>query len=1021
VEIALEKSWNTAIIFVVGCLLTGFYSLSWAQRTLDQVWNEEWTTLSDQIKKGPSPDNLAKEVLNPQALINSTDRDPLDVIERRTAALVASYRKLGKTTFSPFSSVDSKISALRSAMQSMPVSDVAARQTGFAEVMAANREAMLANSAFDFDTVIAMLETFVQVRIVEGARPGAHAVGGGPVMITGLKGSSPKHAKLLTGIKVSSGSWAGKELTGKFSGLELNWEGTQIYFAATTNDNFWHIFRFDLDSKKLDQLTDEKYDDFDPCVLPSGRIVFNSTRRGGIGRCLLTTQSLTFTLHSMEPDGSDIVPISFHETNDWQPSVDNHGMIVYNRWDYFDRHWGTAHHLFLCYPDGRDPRNYHGNYPLPRDVMTDGITPEQYGTNGSFPNGRNLREDVDMTLRAVPGTSSKYTATAVGHHEGFSGTLIMIDINIPDDGKMSQVKRITPDVKFPEVEGGTHTYGTCWPLDETTFMCNYNKGLYLVDDNGNRQVLYDPGNLGDFRIRDPFPLRPRTKPSSIPVLTYQGKRSALPEHQPATISVVNCYLTDSIPRPIPAGTKIKWLRIIQIIPQLLTRISGGATGTISYMSAFDESTGRIPLGIVPVEDDGSVYCEAPVNKALYFQLLDSNGMAIHSMRTVAYVHSGEKLVCTGCHEDKWESPPASGIPVAFLRQPSKIIPEVEDGAIPFNFHRLVEWPLFQTKCLPCHKKENKGLTDMSYGSVAKYRLAFGFQGEEGFTWKGTGGSRTTPGRFGAYASGIWKALNTKTAMKDVVKSMTKEELKRLTLWLEMNSNRLCWESDDQTSVDAQRKGDVVWPTIDIVPYNPTGVEYLGTDNEPPGAVSGVQLIQRSAPVSHIQLRWQPAVDNESGVGAYKVYRNSKLLCTVPDLMYVDRAVSAGTSYAYEVAAVDRTGREGPKTKADDVTAIGGELPQAFNPLADNRPFEVRALVGGRSIVVMVNIPGTIIYPANIALFTVDGRLLSRVVASQGDPGMYTTEINRHGSAGVYLCKVEAGPYRKLLRIVNTQR
>lgn len=1014
-EVVMSYFQNTFRVAVFCFLFTGVIHHSRAQKTLDQVYNEEWATLSDQITSGTGSDIPPDETLHPEALINSTDRDPLDVVRRRTEALIASHRKLAKTSATRLSKAAAELAEVQSVARSTPVSDIETRKATFTKIMAANREAMLANPVFDFDTVVAMLETFIQCRIVECARPNAHAAGGGPIMITGLKGSNPRHTKLLDGVKVSSGPWAGKELTGKFSGLELNWDGTQIYFAATTNDNYWHIFRFDLQTKELDQLTSDKDDDFDPCVLPSGRIVFTSTRRGGIGRCLLTPESLTFTLHTMASDGSDIIPISFHETNDWQPSVDNNGMIVYNRWDYFDRHWGTAHHMFLTYPDGRDPRNYHGNYPLPHDVMEGVNSPREYGTPGNFPNGRALREDVDMTLRAVPGTTDKYTATAVGHHEGFSGTIIMIDISIPDDGKMSQVKRITPDVRFPEVERGSHTYGTCWPLDTTMFMCNYNSGLYMIDEKGNRQVLYDPGNLGRFRIRDPFPLRPRSKPPEIPVMTFQGERESHPDHKPATIGVINCYITDSIPKPIPKGTKIKWMRISQIIPQLLTRISWA---TIGYMSTFDESTGRIPLGIVPVEDDGSVYCEAPANKALYYQLLDSNGIAVHSMRSVSYVHSGEQLICTGCHESRWEAPPTTGMPKAFQRPPSKIIPEVTDGAIPFNFHRLVEWPVFQTKCIPCHQRNNRGLKDMSYKSVAQYRLAFGFQGERGYNWKGTGGSRTTPGKFGTYASGIWKALTTNPAMDGVIDSLSKDELRRLTLWLEMNSNRLCWETDDPKPLEAQRRGDIVWPPIDVDPNNPTGVEFIGTDNTAPGIVPNVQKIIRKSPVDFILLRWQPAVDSESGVGAYKIYRDDKYLCTVPDLMYVDRDAGSNTSFTYEVSAVDRTGKEGSKSRAN-LTKIKEAPPPIYrNPIAEKQLFSVQATARTHSIIITLCIPEEIDNRATISLFALNGRLLDRIIAIQGKTGSYTAEFRRNTLTGVHLCSVQAGKYNELVRLIS---
>jgi len=203
----------------------------------------------------------------------------------------------------------------------------------------------------------------------------------GPIVIENFK-TKPEIRSVLEGVTVTTGAWKGKPLTDKFSGLELNYNGTDLLFAATTGDDIWHIFRFNLASGELVQLTEGKYDDFDPHELPSGRIVFTSTRRKGIGRCLLTPQSLTYTLYSLEPDGSDIICLSYHETNEWQPSVNHYGKIIYTRWDYVDRFWGTAHHYWECFPDGRDPRNFHGNYPLPWSAMTAELQPEEYGRGG---------------------------------------------------------------------------------------------------------------------------------------------------------------------------------------------------------------------------------------------------------------------------------------------------------------------------------------------------------------------------------------------------------------------------------------------------------------------------------------------------------------------------------------------------------------------------------------------------------------------------------------------------------------
>jgi len=614
----------------------------------ERVWNEEHKELTDQIARlkkwrGVPRDRLKTEALDEQALTWADDKDPLDIVLRRTGALLQHFETAKRLSASLLNEFESRLAELSDAARS--TSDAGDRKNLFTEACKLRRKIALANPLLDFDAIVCMLEQPGNARIIEQARAcwGGHARGGGPIIIHDFK-SNPQIEKPLDGITVADGPWKGKELTELFSGLELSYDAKQFLFAATTDSNVWRLFTYDLADKRLVQLTDGPHDDFDPCLLPSGRIVFTSTRRGGIGRCLLTPKSVTYTLYSMEPDGSDIVQLSYHETNEWQPCVNHKGMLVYTRWDYLDRWWASAHHMWMSYPDGCDPRNFHGNYPVPSSAFPNGTEPEHYGQN-KLQNGRVLRPDVEISFRPVP-ASEKYTATAVGHHQGFSGSLVLVDPRIRDDGKMAQARRITPEYGFPEVEpNAPHAYGTAWPLSDDFYLCNFNWGLYLLDRFGNRVVIHDPGK-GPFRIRDPFPLRPRKTPPDVPVRTWQGRRASLPDHRRATLKVANCYIGDM---PLPPGVKVKWMRIIQIIPQLRTRINGHVIKLISFA---DESIGRLPLGVVPVEDDGSIYCEAPVGKALYFQLLDERGMAVQSMRSVTYVHAGEQLTCTGCHESR---------------------------------------------------------------------------------------------------------------------------------------------------------------------------------------------------------------------------------------------------------------------------------------------------------------------------------------------------------------------------------
>ncbi len=88
---------------------------------------------------------------------------------------------------------------------------------------------------------------------------------------------------------------------------------------------------------------------------------------------------------------------------------------------------------------------------------------------------------------------------------------------------------------------------------------------------------------------------------------------------------------------------------------------------------------------------------------------------------------------------------------------------------------------------------------------------------------GTGGSRTTPGRFGAHVSGLMKILTTAKQHKDL--KLSDDEWRRITMWLDLNSNEICWISDDKGPIAAQKRGEDVWPPVDMDRRNPTGVEH----------------------------------------------------------------------------------------------------------------------------------------------------------------------------------------------------
>jgi hypothetical protein len=784
---------------------------------VDSIWQKQqadfresqYQSIERGIKDGPRHEPGKNPfILDEQALILTTDRDPVDVQLRRTRALLAHLKTtLRVTNLAPLEAEITKIAAevepARTSSQGGKLHEL------FLRLRELTRQVSLTNPLLGFDDLLVMgyIRPGGDVHMVDQYVGWNARAGGGLFLLRGFKGDAPRMVDVLGSSVVENGRFKGQKLTGgAFLRPDLSFDCQKIAFAWNNiTDKVYHVFTVNVDGTQLTQLTDgiinfngpalmdSSCNDFDPCWLPGGRIAFLSERRGGYLRCSGARPLMTYTLYSMKPDGTDIIPISYHETNEWNPSVDHSGRIVYTRWDYVDRDDCIAHHIWTCFPDGRDPRSPHGNYPLPLSYE-----------DKDKRDGRRARPNGEWNIRAIPG-SHKYVATAAGHHTHSFGELVVIDTEIPDDGAMSQVKGLA--VNRSDWADAAGDYGTAWPLSEDFYLANFREDIMLLDRFGNMELICPKGALpvGADKLIHPIPLKARPQPPVIPTATYQGER-AVANAPKATISVMNVYEGDM---KMPAGTKIKWLRVIQIIPQLQAVMNQPKIGYAS------ESLVRMPLGIVPVEQDGSVNFTAPVAKEFYFQLLDERGLAVRSMRTGTYVHAGEKLSCIGCHESRSSSPKAmTGVPMALRREPSVIKTEVVSGAVPFNWHLLAK-PVLQQKCAVCHIKEGKG-PDMSYASLEKYVFHYPFANNGYVNGDVTAsGSRTVPGKFGAMISPMLTYLD--KSHYDV--SLTPDEFRRITLWLDCNGNEL----GAYTKVAEQQRGEIVWPEIDVDPLDPIGM------------------------------------------------------------------------------------------------------------------------------------------------------------------------------------------------------
>lgn len=616
-------------------------------------------------------------------------------------------------------------------------------------------------------------------------------IAGGGVYILDEPGHSLKTTDLIKG-RLSRGN---------YTTLALSYDAQTIYFAfaerAAKKPDYYspqrrcfHIYAIDADGANLRQLTNGPNDDFDPCPLPDGGIAFMSTRRGGFGRCHNPWEPLpSYTLHRMNPYGQAVRTLSFHETNEWHPSVLLDGRIVYSRWDYVDRSASNYHGLWVSNTDGSNPAILFGNYTQ--------------------------RINACFQPRAIPG-SNRIIFVAGAHHADVGGSLVVFNPTrekldpVTGQDRFDAIEVLTPEVCFPEAPGWPKSYfHSPWPLSENYFLVSFSfeplpgmgpgvnqdthTGIYYFDRFGNMELLYREDGIS---CMYPIPLSPRPAP---PVIA-STLNSDLDEEGEFVLTDVRQSLF-----PLPASRPIRELRIFQVFPKTNTHIANQPR--IGYANA--EST-RMMLGTVPVESDGSAYFRAPARKPLYFQALDKEGRAVQSMRSVTYLQPGEHRSCLGCHEPRGTVPTNKQNLLALKRPSSKIKPG-PDGTRPFSYPRLVQ-PVLDRHCVRCHNgttgdlKSRLVLTGEPAGSFSKSYESL----KPYIRWYEWGGSSITqivtkPGRIGADESPLLKILQDPTHSEHV--NLDKEERDRLYIWLD--GNVPFYGTYDEKQQLAQKNGQAI--------------------------------------------------------------------------------------------------------------------------------------------------------------------------------------------------------------------
>lgn len=467
--------------------------------------------------------------------------------------------------------------------------------------------------------------------------------------------------------------------------LELHFDADRLLFSGSDPRLPWHVYEIRIDGSGLRRVTPdmgEDVDNYDPCYLPGGEILFTSTATMVAVPCVNGSAHVA-SLYRLSTDGQTVRQLGFDQEHNWCPTVLNDGRILYLRWEYTDLPHSNSRRLFTMNPDGTAQMAY-------------------YGTSSYWPNGV-------FFARPVPGHPTQVAGIVTGHHGvPRMGELVLFDPQrgrsetdgavqrIPGFGRPvgRVVKDAVADASWPKFlhpfplgqEDGTGSgqffLVSARPTPESGW------GIYLVDVFDNMLLLkHEPGCA----LFEPVPVLKRARPPVAPDRVQPGRADAL-------VLLADIHAGPGL-QGIPRG-EVKALRVFTYVYGY--RGMGGLYGTIGMDGPWDM---RRVLGTVAVEADGSAFFRIPANTPVSVQPLDREGKALQLMRSWFVGMPGEVVSCVGCHEASNSAPP--GRPSLAARKPPTDLAAWYGETRGFAFAREVQ-PVLDARCVRCHNGTTAG-------------------------------------------------------------------------------------------------------------------------------------------------------------------------------------------------------------------------------------------------------------------------------------------------------------------------
>jgi hypothetical protein len=436
----------------------------------------------------------------------------------------------------------------------------------------------------------------------------------------------------------------------------VSWDAKRIVFAGTAApESAWRIYVVGADGRGLRAVTRtdrrldltplgpdtrrfERYDDFDPCWLPNGRVCFASTRFPQVAQQGGGIASNLFTVNA---DGTALSRLTSERNGAEEPTVDPaSGRIVYARW-WFNRYLASEIEPFGVTTD--------------RTCAVPADTVDLWHAVSVLADGEGLR---------LAGGDPRGRASVMAYQPVMLGDGTLIGVRAEHLSLLPYAGRGAIQIfrgGFAEARtlagAGIHGASACSPaaLPDGRVLFSLDRagrgdyGLYVIraDGSGLAKVEDRPETLE----LDAAVLAPRKRPPIVaplhlepmPELPFTRDAQFHDQSNTFRFDCLNVFANAALDRPFPTAPLMQRGLRIRFYGVLARPAAAGGDSVVMVRESKVTPAGA-------VHEDG-----IPADTPLFEQLVDDHGRVVRSASGPAHVPGynfarfGSGTKCVGCH------------------------------------------------------------------------------------------------------------------------------------------------------------------------------------------------------------------------------------------------------------------------------------------------------------------------------------------------------------------------------------